>query len=289
MQAVIHDLKIGSHMAVPIILHDDTMIGTLCATDPDPHTFTETELENMKMLATIYTYVVSQSGYSLSSEEDKLRMHAKSIINEFAADLADQVRNPMQTVKGFIQYLLDEPKFQQHKEVILDELDKMENNLQSFLLSTKPSYPLKEKISLANLLVETTSSIKSEADKHHVSISLTLESLPDLIVDKSQIKRVFHNIIKNSIDATKKNKGSVQVRSYTELEHVVCIEIIDNGLGIPLSDINKVGKPFYTSKDDGHGLGISVASEIIESHKGKLFIETSATGTTVTIKLPMAE
>jgi two-component system, sporulation sensor kinase E len=274
-------------MAVPIII-DDTLLGTLCASDPDPYSFTETELENMVLLATIYTYLVNQSGFAYSPEEDKLRMHAKSIISTLAADLADQVRNPMQTVKGFIQYLLEEPKFQQHKQVILDELATMEENIHSFLLTTKPAYPMMEKISLATSLVEATSSLKPEADKYNVSISLILETLPELKVDKSQIQRVFQNFIKNSIEATKNKNGTIQVRSFSESKQVVCIEISDNGQGIALNDLNKVGKPLYSSKDDGNGLGISVASDIINSHKGQLHIETTSAGTTVTIRLPIS-
>ncbi|WP_338324514.1 ATP-binding protein [Anaerobacillus alkaliphilus] len=239
------------------------------------------------MLANIYTFIVTQTNDSHSIQEDTIRQQSKLIINELAADLADQVRNPMQTVKGFMQFLLDEPKFHQYKQVILTEFEKMEDSLHSFLLTTKPAYPRKEKLSLANLLVETTTSLKEDADKNKVTISLIIDALPELKADKIQMKRVFSNFIMNGIDASKDVNGQVKVHCYTASVNKICIAISDNGKGIPLNELNKVGKPLYTSKDEGYGLGISIASDMIKAHQGELFIETHSSGTTIFIYLPL--
>lgn len=284
--SIIEELNIGSHLAIPIILDDMTIAGTICATDPNPHVFTDGELESLKLLADIYTFVINQTKHRGIADEDQIRKHAKSVINELAAELADQVRNPMQTVKGFIQYLLDEPKFQQHKDVILAEFKLMEDNLHSFLLATKPAYPLKEKVSLANLLVETIADVKPQAEKNNTKISLLLEAMPELNIDKPQIKRVFFNFIKNGIEAAAEN-GEIKITTNSCMKDMVSIEIIDNGHGIDLDELTKIGKPLYSTKAEGHGLGIAVASEIIKAHKGKLVLESNELGTTVSIHLPL--
>nr|WP_277750898.1 ATP-binding protein [Anaerobacillus alkaliphilus] len=101
------------------------------------------------------------------------------------------------------------------------------------------------------------------------------------------MKRVFSNFIMNGIDASKDVNGQVKVHCYTASVNKICIAISDNGKGIPLNELNKVGKPLYTSKDEGYGLGISIASDMIKAHQGELFIETHSSGTTIFIYLPL--
>jgi two-component system nitrogen regulation sensor histidine kinase NtrY len=133
--------------------------------------------------------------------------------------------------------------------------------------------------SLANLI---------EAEPHAISLRLTLdEAAPEVSVDRDQIKRALHNLVKNSIDAS--SIGGVifiETKSVAEEKFRVKIIVRDMGNGIPAEDLEKIFEPYFTTKKRGMGLGLSIVKRIIEDHDGKIAIESALhKGTTITVLL----
>jgi len=113
-----------------------------------------------------------------------------------------------------------------------------------------------------------------------------LKSITKILMDNKRMEQVFLNIIINSIDSMSKG-GRLSIIAYLEKEYVI-IEISDTGKGIRKQDISKIFNPFFTNKSNGVGLGLSVTHRIIQSHKGKIEVESKYhKGTKFTIKLPI--
>jgi signal transduction histidine kinase len=131
--------------------------------------------------------------------------------------------------------------------------------------------------------------LKSEAALYNVEMNVRIEgAIPLVSIDPAQMRQVFMNLLKNAIEAMEKKKRGEVNLIIKEWEDWALIDIQDTGSGIPLSIINKVGNPFFSTKDGtGMGLGLSICKTIINEHNGKLAIESDENGTVVTVKLPL--
>ncbi|HWO96644.1 MAG TPA: ATP-binding protein [Bacillus sp. (in: firmicutes)] len=285
----IYDTKIGSYLGTPIVLEDGRLFGTLCAVDPDPYEFSESDIKTMKRLANILAAIIDkqQSAVVPEIEAKILQLDKLALVGQLAAGLAHEIRNPMQSVKGFIQLLFDEnERSVEFKSIVLSELDRINQLVSDFLLITQPSAPKKESTSISKLMKSTIGFLQSESALHNIHISLEEEEhIPDIAVDPSQMKQVFINLLKNAIEAIGE-KGHIRV-SIGKSNECVIINIKDSGKGIPVSIINKVGNPFFSTKENGVGLGLSICKTIVREHHGKLVIENHDDGTLIIIQLPL--
>lgn len=211
-----------------------------------------------------------------------------NIVGQLAASLAHQIRNPLTTVKGFVQLLelKDDPTF---KAIINEELENIETIIEEFLQLAKPSntttfsvIPVQEKIKRIVSLLE------EEAAYHKVTFQLNLEN-EDVFIQcvLKQIQQVFINIIKNAMDAMP-DGGVIEIGCAMEEGTKAKITIADTGIGMSSERLRKLGEPFYSQKEKGTGLGLMVSYKIIENHHGTIQFESKeGVGTIVTIHLPI--
>ncbi len=285
----IYDADVGSYLGAPIVLENGKLFGTLCAVDPNPQTFTEQEVSSIKRLANVLGTIISQQQQVIVPEFEEKMQHLDklALVGQLAAGLAHEIRNPMQSVKGFIQFLFEEHnETSSHiKDLVLTELNRMNELISDFLLVTQPTAPKKSLTSITDVMQATIGVLQSEANLHNISICLeTDDHVPKLWLDASQMKQVFLNIIKNAIEAIGHNgKIGVYVQNKGD---TICLFIKDSGPGIPLSIINKIGDPFFSTKDEGVGLGLSICQSIIKEHQGFMSIANDYEGTVVSIQLP---
>jgi C4-dicarboxylate-specific signal transduction histidine kinase len=286
---VIDDLQIGSYLGTPIRLEHGEMFGTLCAVHPEPYSFSTQEIKTMQRLANIMGSVIDkqQSAVVPEIEGKMLQLDRLALVGQLAAGLAHEIRNPMQSVKGFVQLLFTENETSaEFKKIVLSELDRINQLVSDFLLVTQPTAPKKEKISIGKLMEDTVGLLQGEASLHNVHISFEEEGdIPDISIDPSQMKQVVINLLKNARESIGEN-GTVQVRVY-QSEQSVIIHIKDNGAGIPVPIINKVGDPFFSTKEEGIGLGLTICKTIVREHQGKLIMKNHGNGTLVMIQLPL--
>lgn len=215
-----------------------------------------------------------------------------SIISELAASVAHEVRNPLTVVRGFIQLMGQELQENEHKnkdyfELVLSELDRAQDIITDYLNLAKQQYFEKEKVSLSSLLIEVDQLMRSYANYKTVTIETKINS--DLVVygDNPRLKQVFINLLKNAIEAVPDLEGQVFIRAYSSHEYIR-IKISDNGSGMTADQLERLGEPYFTLKEKGTGLGLTVTFSIIHHHGGTIRYQSSiGEGTTVTVSLPI--
>ncbi len=222
--------------------------------------------------------------------EELLRKSDKlSVVGELAAGVAHEIRNPLTSLKGFVQLLQEKDhEHQRYYEIMLSELDRINFIVSEFLLLAKPQVVNFEQKDLTVILQQVINLLESEAILNHVQINLEHSSaLPLIECEENQIKQVCINLLKNAIEATPYG-GTIFIKVEKQGSDKVLVQFIDQGSGIPAERMKKLGEPFYTTKDKGTGLGLMVSYKIIESHQGEIKIKSEKNeGTTVDVVLPL--
>lgn len=222
--------------------------------------------------------------------EAALQVEKLSIVSQVSAGLAHEIRNPLTTVKGFMQLITPEQwpeSFRPYQQLILDEIETIDQLLNKFILLTNPSAPHIERLNLGEAISSMTQTIQPLI--HDQGISLVLEFPSHLVYimgDREQLRQALLSILKNAIEASPIG-GKVIIR-LTEEESEVSVSITDDGPGIPENLRHRILDPFFTTHKEGTGLGLTIAQQIILSHHGKLHFSktSSSTGTIVTIDFP---
>lgn len=221
-------------------------------------------------------------------EERMQRSEKLSIVGQLAAGVAHEIRNPMTSIKGFMQLAKKTNELKpNYIDIILSELDRTETIIYEFLSLAKPNETSNfKKTDLKSILYTVLPLLETQAHMHNVTI---LHDCPDDIsieCDENQLKQVFINLIKNALEASYPN-GIIEIFTEKSMNHVV-ITIKDNGCGISEERLKKLGEPFYSTKEKGTGLGLLVSYKIIENHNGKIqFTSEEGKGTTVEVTLPL--
>ncbi|WP_019153023.1 PAS domain-containing sensor histidine kinase [Robertmurraya massiliosenegalensis] len=225
----------------------------------------------------------------LQIEEHLRKSDTLSVVGQLAAGIAHEIRNPMTALKGFIQ-LLEDTIADDHSMyfgVIKTELNRIDSIINEFLVLAKPQATKYLEKDIVQIMRETIELLRPQAVLHNVQFQLELENhIPPIYCEPNQLKKVFINIIKNAIEVM--SSGGYIYISMKEEEGYIYISIQDEGEGIGSELLQKLGEPFYTTKEKGTGLGLMVSYRIIDDHKGKIEVESEkGKGTTFHIKLPI--
>ncbi len=226
-------------------------------------------------------------------ESELLQMEKFSLVAELAAGTAHEIRNPMTTLKGFLQFLSKEfkPETKGHEycALMIDEIDCANAIVKEFLLLTKPAAPKLKQIDLHVIQEEIFLLIESKSLLENVELVKSYaKGLPLVYADPAQIKQVFLNLATNAIQSMP-NGGQLQISTFV-IKEKIYVEFEDTGCGISQEQLVKIFDPFYTTKERGTGLSLSISYRIIEAHGGRLSVKSSVgKGTVFIIELPAAE
>lgn len=205
------------------------------------------------------------------------------LVGRFAAGIAHEVRNPLTIIKGFMQLLhkdLERIDKKDYAEMVISEVNRANHIIENFLTAAKFNESYKKKVYLKSFFAEIDALIQSEALLRNIQIMINLEQLePNCTtqMDSQEIKQVFLNLLKNSVEAIEdspnKNEGYICIKVIQKSEYIK-ISIIDNGKGMDDAVLSNLYTPFFTTKEEGTGLGISLCREIIHNHNGKIEVES---------------
>ena len=202
-------------------------------------------------------------------------------IGEMSARLAHEIRNPITGIANAIEIIVEDTEDEQNKP-ILQEIKRQANRVNE-AISNMLKYSKSEKLKLEKQNInENIKSIvfflKNQSSTNNITFILELQAnIPDFYFDKEKVENVFLNLSLNSIQAIEENnkKGVITYKtalSSDKKEVIICVE--DNGIGIKKDKINKIFKPFYTTKTEGTGLGMAIVKETIDKHQAKITIES---------------
>lgn len=215
-----------------------------------------------------------------------------AIIGQMAAGMAHEVKNPLTAVRGFSQLLLEKHQEQtnlrEYAEIIIEEIDRANNVVTDFLQLARPKKPVLQEQSVGSLIEETVAIVGPQAFLSNIAVQCEIaEDLPPCCLDRDQIKQVLLNMCQNSIEAIP-GKGVLKIKAGLWPEgKEIFIEITDDGCGMSPESRERIGVPFYTTKEGGTGLGLSISYSIISAHQGRVEVTSKeGEGTTFRVYLP---
>ncbi|WP_084710710.1 ATP-binding protein [Ornithinibacillus californiensis] len=219
------------------------------------------------------------------TEEMMIRSEKMSIAGQLAAGIAHEIRNPLTSIKGFLQLLqAGVNRKDVYYKIMIDEIEKMETITSELLFISKPLTDNKKQESINQMIQDVMELLKPQAKLKNVILE-TNGNENYIYCDKSQIKQVLINIIKNAIEAMEE-AGKISV-SIDELESDVRIDISDEGPGIDEEVIHKLGEPFFTTKQQGTGLGLMITKQLLQRHNASLeILQNPIKGSTFRIIFP---
>ncbi|MFD1737068.1 nitrogen regulation protein NR(II) [Bacillus salitolerans] len=218
----------------------------------------------------------------------------QAMAGRIAAGIAHEIRNPLTTVRGYLQFLLDKLSPEVSgivSSLLIPELDRANKIISDFLSIAKPSETKFELVKINSYICDELGSfLKSEAFLHRVEIEFncSLEVEDSLVsINHQEILQVFINLFRNALEAKNDNPLKISLETKREMNFVQII-FKDNGTGISPIHLEHIFDPFFTTKDEGTGLGLSVSRKMIENHGGSMLVSSSEDGTTFLINLPIA-
>src|SRR6185369_13223171 len=231
--------------------------------------------------------------------QDTLRRADRlSSLGLLTAGLAHEIRNPLVAIRTFTQLLperYDDPEFREgFQGLALKEVDRICGLITDLLTFARPSKPNVAPENVNDVVDNIARILETQAKEKGVEISRQFGAeLPKAWIDREQMKQVFMNLILNAIQAMT-SAGKVTLLSRTVERNgvqpageFVQIEVRDNGIGIPEENLQHIFDPFFTSKDEGSGLGLSISHQIVQEHGGFILVQsTVGEGTSFLINLP---
>ncbi|MCK5242227.1 hypothetical protein KAR34_07235 [bacterium] len=283
-------------LIIPLVLKKSLIGFVVLGEKKSGDLFTHRDLTMLETLSS----QMSTALENINLYEKMLNNERLTIIGTMSAGIAHEIRNPLASIKTFIQMLpakYDRPDFRQRfNEIVPAEIERLSNITADLLTFSKPSAPSLEAVSIQQILNRISTLLNSQIRKKVLKVEKDMGSLPDIQADSQQIFQVLLNIILNAIHASK-NDGYIRITAEVKKTFqgracgsgsFVLLYVEDNGCGIKRKDMGHIFEPFFTTKSEGTGLGLATCKRIIEAHRGDIFVESEENrGTKFTVMLPM--
>lgn len=206
-------------------------------------------------------------------EKSLQRSERMAALGKMAAGVAHELRNPLSSIKGLAVLLQSKFSGQSKEaataEILVREVERLNRSIGELLDYAKPGQLSVAASDLNEIIKKTVSLIEADAQSCNVEIHLDLaDSLPKVDVDRDKMKQVLLNLFLNAIQAME-DGGQLSIASATVNERVV-VSVRDNGTGISAENLSRVFDPYFTTKNDGTGLGLAMSLKIIEEHGGEM-------------------
>ena len=285
-----------SMLSVPMSVKDK-VIGVINCYTSYPHKFTRSEVEVFTAVANQAAIAIENAGLIMQLfQSEKL-----AALGKLSAGIAHEIRNPLTSIKILIHSLVDEKATDSSREkdlaVIESEIERVNQIIKQFLDFARPRPPSLELLDVQKVLEETIALLIYEIEARAILLEKQYApKLPPLPMDREQMKQVFLNLLLNAIQAMNQSgklKVSIAYRhSLPGIQGGPSVEISfqDSGKGIPEELKTRIFEPFFSTKEEGVGLGLPIAQRIIKEHGGEIRLESSlGEGTIVYLTLPLKE
>ena len=221
------------------------------------------------------------------AEQLLLKKEKLSVIGELAAGIAHEIRNPLTSIKGFLQMMKETKQVDEwFVQIMLDEIERVNQIVTQLLVLAKPQMKAYKPLHLNDVIDYVIELFTYEAIFQNVQIKYEPRTTAIVYGDKNELIQVFVNVVKNALEAMPRG-GTLTISAKDEADCVYVI-VEDTGKGIEQERLKHIGEPFYTLKEKGMGLGLTTSMKIVHEHKGTMHIESKVgEGTKVHIVLPL--
>jgi signal transduction histidine kinase len=220
----------------------------------------------------------------------KKRVEQADHTERMVAALAHEIRNPLNSMKGASQYLHDKyrdtPEIGEFTLIIISEINRLESYLDEFLNFSR-GIKLKLRQTDIESFLNGIVMIVKHGFPSEIKIIKKKPSFPEIMIDQEQFRQVFVNLFSNARDALKCTPDPICEVILDSDRNNMLLTVRDNGCGIPAGKLNQIFTPFYTTKDNGLGIGLSISKSIAGRHGGMITVKSApGSGSAFIIKLP---
>jgi PAS domain S-box-containing protein len=218
-------------------------------------------------------------------EKEMTRIDRLNLIGQMAASIGHEIRNPMTSVRGFLQIMGNKKEYAQDREffdLMIEELDRANTIITEFLLLARNKAIDLRLQNLNEIILSIDPLIQAKAIEEGKQVLLELNTIPDLWLDEKEIRQLLYNLARNALEAMAPG-GIATIRTFSENDCVV-LSVHDQGPGIVPQVVEKLGVPFTTTKENRTGLGLSACFSIAVRHNAQIDMETCQEGTTVFVR-----
>ena len=290
-------MELDSEVSLPLI-HDNRLVGVINLDKKENGgVYSYREFEMLKALANQASVAIENARLYDMLRKSKIHMRRAdklAPLGTLTAGLAHEIRNPLVSIKTFLQLLperFDDNEFRNNfLNLTIEEVERICRLLTELLEFARPSEPILKEIDINDVLEKVIMLAENEGLKKNLVIHKQYVSgLPKVMADKEQMKQVFLNVILNAVQASYENgEIFIETRFLEGEKKFVQIEIKDTGKGISEKNIENIFTPFFTTKDGGTGLGLSICHQIIQEHKGTIDVQSKeGNGSSFIISLPL--
>jgi PAS domain S-box-containing protein len=235
----------------------------------------------------------------LKDVSEEKRMQAQLIQSEklaatgrLAASLAHEINNPLQGIQGcleLVEIAQSDAEQEQYLEMARKEVNRLGILVKSMLELARPSRGKPTRVNIFDLITEVLALSNPSIQKNSIRVSTQLdEAMPAIVGVADQLKQVFLNLVLNAIESMP-NGGNLDIRAHSPKNGWLTVSIADSGNGIPADQLPHLFEPFYSTKTQGIGLGLSISHGILTTHGGRLTVESQiGKGSVFTVWLPVA-
>lgn len=223
-------------------------------------------------------------------EKGMAHLERMNVIGEMAAGIGHEVRNPMTTIRGFLQILLNKRECVRQWEyyaLMIEELDRANGIITEFLSLAKETIICPQVQDMNGIINSLMPLIEADAIIANKYIKLELSQISDILLDEKTIRQLILNLVRNGLDAMTSGKY-LTIKTYQEGDSVV-LAIKDQGGGIDPEVLKNIGQAFLTTKEQGTGLGLAICYSIAAHHNAVISVETSDNGTTFFVRFSAAK
>lgn len=220
-------------------------------------------------------------------EQSMSRMDRMNMIGEMAANVAHEIRNPLTTVRGYLQIMGNRQEFVAYKdrfELMIGELDRTNAIIREYLSLAKNKLVELKHHDLNASITSLLPLLEADAIATKANVILALDTIPQIYLDENEIRQLLLNLVRNGLEAMPSG-GTLQISTYLDKEKdQVVMAVADQGSGIPSHILENLGTPFLTTKESGTGLGLPVCYRIAGRHNATIEVETTDRGTTFFVR-----
>ncbi|AEG61607.1 PAS sensor protein [Desulforamulus ruminis DSM 2154] len=217
-------------------------------------------------------------------ENELIKLDRLNLIGEMAAGISHEVRNPMTTIRGFLQMLREkESRYKSYYDLMIEELDRANLIITEFLSIGRSKPTGLEVQNLNHIISSLIPLIKADAANQDKNLQIDISEIPDILLNENEIRQLILNLCRNGLEAMQQSGGYLTIRTYRDPNHLVLV-VQDQGEGIKPEYLEKLGTPFFTTKDYGTGLGLGICYSIAARHNATISIDTGPKGTTFYVK-----